>query len=205
VDHVAEQADAADEAGASDGASQLSSSVRRTIPRAVRDEKIGVMSPREAMAFVERHGVVLQAARGPVPSLAEAVAHGPIHGSWWAHPKGREIFRAAEAVCESGDVLVCKLVEGKVTYVHRRLWPALVKLRARFRRQQLDKVWNEHTPTGAHKLRREPFPTWVPDDVARQAERLSVSEAEALLSMLLPVGLGSGQTKQKRASRRTRG
>jgi len=33
------------------------------------------MSPREAIAFVERHGVVLQAARGPVPSLAEAVAH----------------------------------------------------------------------------------------------------------------------------------
>ena len=25
----------------------------------------------------------------------------------------------------SGDVLVCKLVSGKVTFVHRRVWPAL--------------------------------------------------------------------------------
>jgi len=54
------------------------------------------VSPAEALAFVERHGVVLQAARGPVPSLAEAVAGGRIRGSWWGHPKGHEIFRVAD-------------------------------------------------------------------------------------------------------------
>ncbi len=162
------------------------------------------MSPHEAVAFVERHGVVLQAARGPVPSLAEAVAREPIRGSWWAHAKGREIYRATEAVCGSPNVLVCKLVDGKVTYVHRRLWPALVKLRARFGREQLAKVWNEHTASGAHRLRRQAFPTWVPTDVAREAEGLSVSEAEALLSMLPTVGIASGRTRHKGASRRTR-
>ena len=61
------------------------------------------VSPRQALAFVELHGVVLQAARGPVPSLAEAVAGGPIRGSWWGHAKGGEIFRAADAVSESPD------------------------------------------------------------------------------------------------------
>jgi hypothetical protein len=106
--------------------------------------------------------VVLQAARGPVPSLAEAITGGPIRGSWWGHPKGHEIFRVAEAVCESDDVLVCKLVEGKLTYVHRRLWPALVKLASRYRREHLAKVWNEHTRTGAHRPRKTPFPEWVP-------------------------------------------
>jgi len=40
------------------------------------------VSPREAVEFVKRHGVVLQAARGPAPSLAEAIAGGPIRGSW---------------------------------------------------------------------------------------------------------------------------
>jgi hypothetical protein len=143
------------------------------------------MTAREAMAFVERHGIVLQAARGPVPSLAEAIAGGPIRGSWWAHPKGRAIFRAAEAVSESDAVLVCKLVGDKVTYVHRRLWPALVKLQTRFRRAQLAQVSNEHTPTGAHAQRRVPFPRWVPADVVRQAGRLSVEKAEALLSAVL--------------------
>ncbi len=143
------------------------------------------MTPKEALAFVKRHGVVLQAARGPVPSLAEAIAGGPIRGSWWGHPKGHEIFRATKAVSDHPDVLVCKLVEGKVTFVHRRLWPALVKLAPRFRKAQLAKVWNEHTPTGAHRSRRQAFPAWVPREVRSEAEALSVTDAESLLSTLL--------------------
>src|SRR5512138_130966 len=103
-----------------------------------------MMSPAEAVGFVESHGIVLQSARGPVPSLAEAIADGPIRGSWWGHPKGRQIFRATRAISESPDVLVCKLIDGKVTYVHRRMWPALVKLAPRFTKAQLAKVWDKH-------------------------------------------------------------
>ena len=143
------------------------------------------MTEDEALAFVRDHGIVLQAARGPVPSLAEAIAGGPIRGSWWGHPKGHEIFRAAEAVVDSGEVLVCKLIAGKVTYVHRRLWPALVKLAPRFGKGPLARVWNEHTRSGAHRSRREAFPNWVPREVARRAEALSVSEAEAMLRPVL--------------------
>ena len=140
------------------------------------------MSPSEGLAFVKRHGVVLQAARGPVPNLAEVIAGGPIRGSWWGHPKGHEIFRVAEAICGSPEVLVCKLVDGKVTYIHRRLWPALVKLASRFRKKQLAKVWNEHTRSGAHRSRQIAFPAWVPNDVVKQAERLSLADAEEILS-----------------------
>jgi hypothetical protein len=140
------------------------------------------MSPKDGLAFVKRHGVVLQAARGSVPSLAEAIAGGPIRGSWWGHPKGHEIFRVAESICESEEVLVCKLVDGKITYVHRRLWPALVKLASRFPKARLAKVWNEHTRTGAHHSRATAFPDWVPRDVLESAEQLSMKEAEQLFS-----------------------
>ena len=143
------------------------------------------MSLKEGLAFVKRHGVVLQAARGPVPSLAEAIAGGPIRGSWWGHPKGHEIFRVAESICESDEVLVCKLVDGKVTYVHRRLWPALVRLASRFPKGRLAKVWNEHTRTGAHRSRMTAFPDWVPRDVLAKAKRLSTAEAEQIFSPLL--------------------
>jgi hypothetical protein len=142
------------------------------------------MSPKQGLAFVKRHGVVLQAARGPVPSLAEEIAGGPIRGSWWGHPKGHEIFRVAEAISESDEVLVCKLVEGKLTYVHRRLWPALVRLASRFEKKRLAKVWNEHTRTGAHRSRVTAFPGWVPSDVLDQAGRLSMKEAEQSLPPL---------------------
>lgn len=156
------------------------------------------VSPKEALAFVEKHGVVLQAARGSIPSLAEAVAGERIRGSWWGHPKSREIYLAAQAVCESPDVLVCKLVEGKITYVHRRLWPALVKLASKFPRAQLARVWDEHTPSGAHRSRCVAFPAWVPTDVARQAESLPQSEAEAILSPLLSIGAERAKPKRSR-------
>ena len=146
------------------------------------------MSPKQGLAFVRRHGIVLQAARGPVPSLAEEIAAGPIRGSWWGHPRGQEIFRVAEAVSESPEVLVCKLVNGNITYVHRRLWAPLVRLAARFPKARLARTWNEHTPTGAHRSRRQAFPGWVPADVLQEAARLSVPDAERTLAPWLRLG-----------------
>ena len=143
------------------------------------------MSPKEAIAFVKRNGVVLQAARGPVPNLAEAIEGGPIRGSWWGHPIGRVILNAAQAICKSSEILVCKLIDGKITYVHRRFWPALVKLAPHLRKERLAKVWDEHTRGGAHVARQIPFPDWVPNEVMRAAEAMSLAEAEQLLSPFL--------------------
>lgn len=143
------------------------------------------MTRQQALAFVEKHGVVLQAARGPVPSFADFVAGERIRGSWWGHPKGQEIFRLTEAVIDSGQVLVCKLIDGKVTYVHRRLWPALVRLSSRFKRAELAKVWSQHTSSGAHVLKRVAYPKWVPPDVLRQARSLTERDAQIQLAVLL--------------------
>jgi hypothetical protein len=142
----------------------------------------------EALRFVEQRGVVLQAARGAVPNLAEEIAGSRIRGSWWSHAKANEIYAVLEAVSDSPDVLVCRLVDGKVTYVHRRLWPALIKLASRFRREQLAKVWNEHTASGRHRARKQAFPAWVPPAVMRQSERLPLANAEEMLQPWLVFG-----------------
>lgn len=139
----------------------------------------------KARAFVEQNGIVLQSGRGAVPSFAAYVAGEPIRGSWWAHPAAHRIYELAEAVIDSGDVLVCKLVDDKVTYVHRRLWPALVKLSSRFERARLAKSWSEHTPTGAHVAKRLPFPKWVPPATLKAAARMTREQAEAELRAVL--------------------
>src|SRR5205085_8745956 len=104
-----------------------------------------------------------------------------IRGSWWAHPKSREIFRTLSEVSDSPDVLVCKLIDGKLTYVHRRLWPTLVKLASRFGKERLAKVWEEHTASGAHVSRSIPFPKWVAAEVLEEAKQLSIQNAEQML------------------------
>jgi hypothetical protein len=143
------------------------------------------MKPDESNAFVEHHGIVLEGARGSAPSLAEEIVGGVVRGSWWGHPKGREIFAATQVIGKNPDVLVCKLIDGKVTYIHRRLWPALVKLASRFKKDQLARTWHEHTEHGAHETKRIPFPDWVPPEIIKEAERLSLAEAERALSTVL--------------------
>src|SRR5262245_35433182 len=55
------------------------------------------------------------------------VAGEPIRGSWWAHPRGQEIFRALSALGDDPDVVPCKGFDGKQRWIHRALWPALVR------------------------------------------------------------------------------
>ena len=133
------------------------------------------------MEFVARHGVVLASGKGPVPNLAEAVAGGAIRGGWWGHPKGREIFRALQALDDSPDVLCFRLVERKITFVHRRLWPALVRLAEELGKERLAVIRQEHTKTGAHRNVVTPFPKWVPAETKAAARKLSEAEARAQL------------------------
>ena len=135
------------------------------------------MTPNQAIAFVRKHGVVLESGRGPVPSLAEEVAQGPIKGSWWSHPKSGEIYARTRGIRNDEDVLVCRVVGGKITFVHRRLWPALVRLADRIPHAHLAKLVEEHTPTGRHIVRTIPYPDWAPSEVPRLALKLSESEA----------------------------
>src|SRR5947208_5445394 len=153
------------------------------------------MTPKQAIAFVKANGVVLESGRGPVPNLAEVIAGGAIRGSWWAHPKADTIFLCSRAIRESADVLVCRLVDGKVTYVHRRLWPALVRLAGRFNADQLAVIKEVHTPSGRHKVNLTRFQEWVPEDVAQAAARLKVEDATSLLPVILPTSPRSRKRK----------
>ena len=145
------------------------------------------MTFEQAMAFVREHGMVLAAARGPVPRMAEVIAGEPVKGSWWAHSESHHIFSVFQQLAESPDILVCRFVDGKVTFVHRRLWPALVRLADRFESERIAQVHQEHTAKGHHEKREVRYPQWVPADVFREARRLSVEQAEAMLgSAVLP-------------------
>jgi hypothetical protein len=133
-----------------------------------------------AAALLE-HGMLLESARGPLANAAELVAGEPIKGSWWGHPKGHAIFAAFEALSESPDVVRTRLVNGKVTLIHRRLWPALFRLAATLPAARLAALHEEHTPSGAHRVREQRFPDWVPGDVRAAAGALSVEEAREQL------------------------
>jgi hypothetical protein len=139
------------------------------------------MERGQALEFVRQHGVVLVSASGPVPNLTEAIAGEKIKGSWWGHPKGKQIFAVLEEVTGDADVLVCRLVDDKLTLVHRRLWPALAAAAAHFPDARLCKVTQVHTAGGRHRNVETPFADWLPLDAAAAATQMSMDDALAAL------------------------
>lgn len=143
------------------------------------------MTRRQAIGFIRYHGVVLQSARGLEPSLAEKIAGEPMRGSWWGHAKSHQIFAVLQEIDLSNAVLTCTLVNGKITYIHRRLWPAFVKIAKKFPAHSLDKAVQVHLPSGRHERQDIPFPDWVPGSVLKDARMLSVAAARAEVGVWL--------------------
>ena len=136
-----------------------------------------------ALHFIETNGVVLESAHGRVPTFADFVA-GERVTRWWGHPKGQLIFTLTRAIRDSPDVLTCRFIDNKITYVHRRLWPALVKLSGALDTSRLGAIREEHLPGGKHELRVTEFPQWVPAEVLAAGKRLTYDEAKSMLPNL---------------------
>jgi hypothetical protein len=63
-----------------------------------------------------------------LPSVCSLITGTPLRGSWWSHPLAQTIFQVKEKLEDHPDVLITKLVSGKVTLVHRNLWPEIVAI-----------------------------------------------------------------------------
>lgn len=135
----------------------------------------------DLMAVLEDRGMLLESARGPLPNVAELVAGAPIKGSWWGHPAGHAIFEAINELAESPDVVRVRLVNNKITLVHCRVWPALVRVADSIPPERLASITEEHTASGAHRKVETPYPDWVPNDVIKAAKTLSEAAAFAML------------------------
>jgi hypothetical protein len=66
-----------------------------------------------------------------LPSATQVVAGEPVPGSWWGQPSGALIYAALQRLDARPDgsrVGWVKLLGGKVTLVHERCWPALIRV-----------------------------------------------------------------------------
>jgi hypothetical protein len=78
----------------------------------------------KVVAEVKRLGLLLLSDK-QWPSVVSLVSGGPIRGSWWGAPRGGEIYAVSNQLADRPDVLTLKLISGRITYVQRRLWPAV--------------------------------------------------------------------------------
>ena len=65
-----------------------------------------------------------------LPSVCTLITGEPLKSSWWSHPKAQVIFQVNELLEDHPDVMITKLVSGKVTFIHRKLWPEILAIGA---------------------------------------------------------------------------
>jgi hypothetical protein len=82
---------------------------------------------KTAMAKLRRLGLLLET-DVRLPSVASLIAGEPISGSWWSHAAGQKIFATLGQFEDHADVMFTKLISGKVTLVHRKLWPEILAI-----------------------------------------------------------------------------
>jgi hypothetical protein len=137
------------------------------------------------LAVLERDGLLLLS--DPLlPSLTSLVVGAPVGGSWWGHPRGNEIYHLLNELAEQPQVLMVKLVSAKVTFVHQRLWPAVVGVGQSRAAWQLDGL----TPASKFllglvdetgRLEWDDIPPFLPPDHKRATESVRALDSRLLV------------------------
>lgn len=135
---------------------------------------------RTVLAKLQAFGFLLES-DPKLPSVCSFITGEPLRTSWWSHPKAQTIFHVNEQLEEHPDVLITKLVSGKVTFVHRELWPHLVAIGNSRDRWQMDNLTKDAKTllklldsAGAVRTDQVPDSTSIKakiGDVARELER----------------------------------
>jgi hypothetical protein len=143
---------------------------------------------RRCFAALERYGLLVEH-DAALPSVSSLVAGEPVRGSWWAHPRSHDIYAVTHSMREHPDIAVARLISGKLTYVHRQLWPALYTVATSREPWQLERLpraalalLERVTAEGA--LRTDDVP-WTgggrkdsPGELARELERRLLVHSE---------------------------
>ena len=81
----------------------------------------------DVLEMLRKFGVILETDKA-FPSITGMMVGEPIHGSWWSHPMANDIYMLSQRLIHHHDAVFLKLLSGKTSYVHRRLWPELIAI-----------------------------------------------------------------------------
>lgn len=79
---------------------------------------------KEARDFLTARGLLLLS-DSTLPSLVSLVTGKGVNGTWWGHPQGNLIFNVASELEDDAKIITAKLLLKKVTFIQKKLWPAL--------------------------------------------------------------------------------
>jgi hypothetical protein len=131
-----------------------------------------IRSLNDALTLLEHQRLLPMTSVPPLKCLVDEIAGEHVKGSWWGHKAGKAIFNIASELEDHDDVLSAKLLVGKVTFVHRALWPSMLRVvtddawRKRAAKNKQAKLLlvhlrQEHSASGKHVTVVEEWEAWA--------------------------------------------
>jgi hypothetical protein len=135
---------------------------------------------KTALQTLRRLGLLLET-DARLPSVTSLIAGEPVSGSWWSHASAQKIFTTLGQFADHRDVMFTKLISGKVTLVHRKLWPEILAIgtaRSPWQMKGLStsarnllEMIDEQSSLRTDQLARPTFVTAKPGEAARELEK----------------------------------
>ena len=152
------------------------------------------------LATLSRLGLLLKQDK-ELPNVVTILTGEKLSASWWSHPQGKLIFNVLRELEDHPDVLVAKLIAGKDTLVHRRLWIAFLAAASRLLVHALE----VHTEFGRHEMVTRSWRAWAKEKkvaplASAQEGRRIIEEACAAIGAS-PAALPWNARPASRASR----
>ncbi len=124
---------------------------KKSVPRDLHRAEVESALAR-VRAVLEARGVLLRQDLA-LPCVTTLVVGEPIRGSWWGHPENKLIYDTLDRL--EAETAHVKLLNEKVTLVHRRLWPELAAIGQSRAEWQLDGI--------SRASRKDPRPSRASD------------------------------------------
>jgi hypothetical protein len=99
-------------------------------------------------------------------------------GNWWSLPSASLVYNALQPLRDDVSILVCRLVQRKVTYVDHESWVPLAALACRLPDGALDRVNDVHTSSGRHVTKQVALHDWL--EPAKQEAASLLGDVRAL-------------------------
>ena len=101
---------------------------KRTVSSSIRSVKaIPAEYYKRVFGQLKKFGWLLES-DPKLPCVTTIITGSRLHSSWWSHPLAHTIFHVNGQLEDHPDVLVTKLIAGKVTWVHKQLWPEILAI-----------------------------------------------------------------------------
>ncbi|MBK7963293.1 MAG: hypothetical protein IPK04_20160 [Bdellovibrionales bacterium] len=103
------------------------------------DLKKPAVMGKKIFRLLEKHELLLVQDKA-FPNIVTEITCENIVGSWWGHPLANPIYNGLRWLEHNHSILVVKLIDGKVTYVHENLFADIFSIVCKSRDWQLRKL-----------------------------------------------------------------